>query len=75
MTPEVRQCLDDHDPQYGAVAVEAGDDRWGVMSPVNGGHWATDEEVKDWERLGSQTGGAQHEQPDTVGAADSGAGG
>lgn len=49
MAPEVRRCLNEDDPQYGAVAVKGGDNRWGVMNPVNGGHWATDEEVKDWE--------------------------
>jgi hypothetical protein len=52
-TPEVRQCTDPEDSQYGAVAVKSnlpGLD-WGVMNPANGGHWATDEEVADWTKL------------------------
>lgn len=39
------------DPETGAVAVQAGDNRWGVMNPANGGHWATDDEIKDWTDL------------------------
>lgn len=34
--------------ETGAVAVQAADDRWGVMHPLHGGHWATAEEVVDW---------------------------
>lgn len=49
--PEVRQCLTEDDWQIGSVAVKAGDNRWGVMSPVNGGHWTNDDEVKDWPVL------------------------
>jgi hypothetical protein len=49
--PEVRQCADPDHPQYGAVAVHAGENRWGVMSPRNGGHWADDNEVNDWKVL------------------------
>lgn len=46
--PEVRQCADEKSHLLGAVAVRAGDDRWGVMHPQHGGHWATDQEVADW---------------------------
>ncbi|MCX2710793.1 hypothetical protein [Mycolicibacterium sp. J2] len=46
--PEVRQQQDPDADHFGAVAVAAGPDRWGVMSPQHGGHWATDAEVKDW---------------------------
>lgn len=38
-------------PDTGAVAVKAGKNRWGVMHPTNGGHWADDAEVKDWTEL------------------------
>lgn len=47
--PEVRQCTDPENAQFGSVAVSAGQDRWGVMSPNNGGHWTVDDEVKDWK--------------------------
>lgn len=48
--PEARQCQDPQDPQFGAVAVKApGENRWGVMNPNNGGHWATDDEVATWK--------------------------
>lgn len=47
--PAVRQCTDESSHEYGAVAVQSGDNRWGVMHPTNGGHWATDDEVKDWK--------------------------
>lgn len=46
--PETRQCQDEEHWQFGSVAVRAGEDRWGVMNPNNGGHWGTDSEVKDW---------------------------
>jgi hypothetical protein len=46
--PEVRQNVDPKSDQFGAVAVKAGKNRWGVMSPVHGGHWATDDEVDGW---------------------------
>lgn len=49
--PEVRQCQDAENFLYGASAVAAGADRWGVMHPTNGGHWATDAEVADWKVL------------------------
>lgn len=50
--PEVRQCqIQDH-WLFGAAAVKAGANRWGVMHPDNGGHWSTDDEVKDWTKLG-----------------------
>jgi hypothetical protein len=44
----VRQQSDPDADQFGAVAVAAGPDRWGVMHPANGGHWAVDAEVQDW---------------------------
>jgi hypothetical protein len=47
--PEVRQCQDVEHWQFGSIAVAAGDNRWGVMSPTNGGHWADNDEVKDWK--------------------------
>ena len=46
--PEVRQNTTPDSDQFGSVAVKAGDDRWGVMNPANGGHWATDAEVESW---------------------------
>jgi hypothetical protein len=46
--PEVRQCHDSEHFLFGASAVFSSSNRWGVMHPVNGGHWATDEEVADW---------------------------
>lgn len=46
--PEVRQCQDPEHWQFGSVAVK-GQNNWGVMSPGNGGHWADDDEVKDWK--------------------------
>lgn len=46
--PEVKQCTDTDSHLFGAVAVKAGDNRWGVMHPSNGGHWATDVDVSDW---------------------------
>jgi hypothetical protein len=49
--PEVRQCQDAANFLYGAAAVKGGEDRWGVMHPVNGGHWATDAEVFGWAVL------------------------
>lgn len=49
--PEVRQCQDAEDFLYGATAVAAGADRWGVMHPVNGGHWSSDAEVASWKVL------------------------
>lgn len=48
--PEVRQCQDPAHYLYGAVAVK-GDGKWGVMHPVNGGHWSQDDEVADWTVL------------------------
>lgn len=50
-SPEVRQNQNPDTDQAGSVAVKAGPDRWGVMSPANGGHWATDAEVADWTPL------------------------
>jgi hypothetical protein len=46
--PEVRQCQVVSSPYFGAVAVAAGTNRWGVMNPANGGHWAQDSEVAAW---------------------------
>lgn len=37
--------------ETGASAVAAGANRWGVMHPVHGGHWADDAEVADWPVL------------------------
>ncbi|WVX88192.1 hypothetical protein SEA_SIZEMORE_24 [Mycobacterium phage Sizemore] len=46
--PEVRQCVDEASHMFGAVAVRAGVNRWGVMHPQHGGHWAGDVEVNGW---------------------------
>jgi hypothetical protein len=48
--PKVKQCLTIGDWQFGCTATSAGQDRWLVASPDNGGHWATDDDVKDWGR-------------------------
>lgn len=52
--PEVRQCQDVNDDQYGSTAV-AGWDRsaglWGVFHPSRGGHWAEPPEVENWARI------------------------
>lgn len=53
--PVVKQCTDTDAPMFGAVAVKGGDDRWGIMHPTNGGHWGTDDEVKDWADLKADT--------------------
>lgn len=52
--PEVRQCQDTTDPNYGAVAVQSGVNQfaWGVFHPVSGGHWDTNDEItKTWTVL------------------------
>ena len=49
--PAAKQCTDTDSHMFGAVAVHAATDRWGVMHPANGGHWATDAEVADWPEL------------------------
>ena len=49
--PEVRQCRNEDDNLFGAVAVRAAEDHWGVMNPAAGGHWATDADVEDWHEL------------------------
>lgn len=49
--PKVKQCQDEKHWLFGAVAVAAGTDRWGVMHPENGGHWAKDAEVEAWKVL------------------------
>lgn len=47
--PEVRQCQDPEDDLFGAVAVAStGLYPWGVMHPLRGGHWSTDEDVATW---------------------------
>lgn len=48
--PEVRQCLIEG-ATFGATATKAGDNRWLVAHPQNGGHWASDAEVEGWRRL------------------------
>ncbi len=49
--PAAKQCTDTESHAFGAVAVQAGENRWGVMHPANGGHWATDAEVTGWHEL------------------------
>jgi hypothetical protein len=49
--PEVRQNRLPEHWLFGSVAVKADENRWGVMNPANGGHWATDDEVADWTPL------------------------
>lgn len=52
--PEVRQQNDPERDQYGSTATKGSgitEGRWGVMNSTNGGHWATDDEVKDWTPL------------------------
>lgn len=46
--PAVKQCTDEESHLFGAVAVQQGPNRWGVMHPENGGHWAFDHEVQHW---------------------------
>ncbi len=46
--PDVKQCANVESHLFGAVAVKAAENRWGVMHPTNGGHWATETEVADW---------------------------
>lgn len=47
--PEVRQCQDTTHFLYGATAVvNTTADRWGVMAPNQGGHWALPEDVATW---------------------------
>ena len=51
--PKVKQCQEQESDQFGAVAVKCaipGLD-WAVMTPNNGGHYATDAEVSDWKTL------------------------
>lgn len=52
--PVVKQNVTVGDWQFGAVAVAAGADRWGVMNPTNGGHWSTDKDVESWVTLPQQ---------------------
>lgn len=52
--PEVRQCQDEEDSLFGCAAVKGRGNQtgqWGVMNPATGGHWATDDEVKEWKVL------------------------
>lgn len=49
--PTIKQCTDPESHMFGAVAVQAGEGRWGVMHPQHGGHWAVDFEVADWPGL------------------------
>lgn len=49
--PDVRQCTDPEDSQYGSTATKAGANRWLVANPENGGHWAVDDEVEGWSVL------------------------
>lgn len=53
--PQVKQCNTIGDWQLGATATAAGPNRWLVANPTNGGHWATDDDVKDWIELPLQT--------------------
>jgi hypothetical protein len=46
--PKIKQCNVIGDWQFGCTATAAGPNRWLVANPVNGGHWATDDDVKDW---------------------------
>ena len=52
--PEVRQCQNPEDTQFGSVAVKSAVPgfAWGVFNPANGGHWETnDEVVRSWKVL------------------------
>ena len=54
--PEVRQCQNPDDPQFGAVAVKSdrADYAWGVFHPRTGGHWdENNDAVQDWAPLTS----------------------
>lgn len=50
--PKVLQCADTESSLYGAVAVRLpvpiGGNDWGVMTLTNGGHYAIDDQVKEW---------------------------
>jgi hypothetical protein len=50
--PEVRQCRDTSDVNFGCVAVATPHPNfaWGVFNPATGGHWeSNDETVKTWK--------------------------
>jgi hypothetical protein len=49
--PEVRQCADETHPLLGATALRVGENRWGIMSVANGGHFGDDTEVAEWTVL------------------------
>ena len=57
--PEVRQCQIEQHPLWGATAVAVGENRWGIMSIANGGHYGDDAEVADWSVAVEFTGGPQ----------------
>lgn len=50
--PEVRQCQDAANWQFGCVAVK-GQVAWGVMNHKSGGHWAPldDADIATWKVL------------------------
>lgn len=52
--PVVKQNVTIGDWLFGAVAVAAGTNRWGVMTVDNGGHWSTDKDVDGWATLPQQ---------------------
>lgn len=49
--PAVKQCTNEEDPQFGAVAVQSAPNRWGVMHPQHGGGWVSDADVQHWTDL------------------------
>lgn len=52
--PEVRQCQNPGDWQYGCTAVAGTKTMagwWMVANPATGGHWADTDAVKDWAVL------------------------
>lgn len=57
--PEVRQCQDPDNWQYGCVAVKSNLPglAWGVFSPTNGGHWEeSDDTVGAWPVVSAPVG-------------------
>jgi hypothetical protein len=51
--PVVKQCHIEGHAQFGSSATANGQGRWLIANPVNGGHWATDDDVSDWATLPS----------------------
>lgn len=49
--PQARQNRDEESGNYGSVAVEREDGRWGIMHPYHGGHLGEYDEVEDWDIL------------------------